>query len=164
MIRICAESFVVAAPPRTATLPYTVRRSFFLLSLSTALLGIVAACSSSEAEDGAESAEQGVASNVHVLTSRNDNARTASNAKEKVLKHATVNGQTFGRVWSRPVDGQIYAQPLYVGGVNAKNVIYVATEHNSVFAFDADDARANAPPLWQKNFGTPLSSNDTGCA
>jgi hypothetical protein len=141
-----------------------VRRSSLLVSLSAALLGIVAACSSaSEADDGAASTEQGIASNVHVLTSRNDNARTAANAKEKILKHATVNAQTFGRVWSRPVDGQIYAQPLYVGGVNGKNVVYVATEHNSVYAFDADDTRATAPPLWQKSFGTPLSSNDTGC-
>lgn len=143
---------------------HTVWRSFLLFSLSASLLGIVAACSSGgDADDGAESAEQGVASNVHVLTSRNDNARTAANAKEKILKHSTVNAASFGRVWSRPVDGQIYAQPLYVGGINGKNVVYVATEHNSVYAFDADDTRATAAPLWQKNFGTPLSSSDTGC-
>jgi outer membrane protein assembly factor BamB len=149
-IRICAELFVVARPAPGATYSYTVRRSSLLVSLSAALLGIVAACSSaSEADDGAASTEQGIASNVHVLTSRNDNARTAANAKEKILKHATVNAQTFGRVWSRPVDGQIYAQPLYVGGVNGKNVVYVATEHNSVYAFDADDTRATAPALWE---------------
>lgn len=165
LIPISAESFGVARPPPGATYSHTVRRSFLLLSLSATLLAVVAACSSTEgdADDGAESTEQGVASNVHVLTSRNDNARTATNAKEKILKHSTVNGQTFGRVWSRPVDGQIYAQPLYVGGVNGKNIVYVATEHNSVYAFDADDARGAAPPLWQKSFGTPLSSNDTGC-
>lgn len=130
------------------------------LALSASLLG---ACTSDDAGDGAESAEQGVASGVNVVTSRNDLARTGANPKEKVLKHANVNAQSFGRVWSRPVDGQIYAQPLYVGGVGGKNVVFVATEHNSVYAFDADDPRANAAPLWQKNLGPSVPSQDTGC-
>jgi hypothetical protein len=111
----------------------------------------------------AEGAEQGLASNVHVLTSRNDTARTGANAKEKVLTTSNVKATTFGRVFTRPIDGAAYAQPLYVGGVNGKNVVYVATEHNSVYAFDADDTRASAAPLWQKSFGPSLPSSDTGC-
>lgn len=142
------------------------RRSLLLSSLlvplavSASLLG---ACRSDGAADEAESSEQGVASGVHVVTSRNDLARTGHNAREKILAHGNVSAASFGRVWARPVDGQVYAQPLFVGGVDGKNVVYVATEHNSVYAFDADDTRANAPPLWKKSFGPPVPSADTGC-
>ena len=74
-----------------------------------------------------------------------------------------MNATGFGKVFTRNLDGQVYAQPLYVGGVNGKNLVYVATEHNSVYAFDADDLRATAPPVWQKNFGPSVPSADTGC-
>jgi hypothetical protein len=123
---------------------------------------VLGACAGTE-DDGAESTEEGVVSNVHVLTSRNDTNRTGANLKEKVLKTANVKTATFGKVYTRNLDGQVFAQPLYVGGVNGKNVVYVATEHNSVYAFDADNRSPNAPPLWQKNFGTPVPSQDTGC-
>ncbi len=131
------------------------------LAITTAALG---ACSSAASEDGtAEGSEQGLASNVHVLTSRFDSARTGANLKEKVLTTSNVNGATFGKLFTRNLDGQVYAQPLYVGGVNGKNVVYVATEHNSVYAFDADDMRPTAPPLWQKSFGPSVPAQDTGC-
>jgi hypothetical protein len=166
MIRISSESLQVAGRRSAATLPYTVRRSLLLPSLLAPLAvaaSLLGACSADPPGDDAESAEQGVASGVNVLTSRNDLARTGANPKEKVLTHANVNGASFGRVWSRPVDGAVYAQPLYVGGVNGKNVVYVATEHDSVYAFDADDPRANAAPLWQKNLGPSVPAQDTGC-
>lgn len=132
-----------------------------LLTTTAAL----AACSSTGSDEGvAEGSEQGLASNVHVLTSRNDTARTGANTKEKLLTTTSVSATTFGKVFTRPVDGAVFAQPLYVGGVNGKNVVFVATEHNSVYAFDADDTRATAPPLWQKNFGPSLPSSDTGCS
>jgi hypothetical protein len=131
------------------------------LAIATAALG---ACSSAASEDGAAvGSEQGLASNVHVLTSRFDSARTGANLKEKVLTTSNVNGAAFGKLFTRNLDGQVYAQPLYVGGVNGKNVVYVATEHNSVYAFDADDRRPNAPPLWQKSFGPSVPAQDTGC-
>ena len=131
------------------------------LAMMTAALG---ACSSAASDDGAaEGSEQGLASNVHVLTSRFDSARTGANLKEKVLTTSNVNGATFGKLFTRNLDGQVYAQPLYVGGVNGRNVVYVATEHNSVYAFDADDLRPNAPPLWKKSFGPSVPSQDTGC-
>jgi hypothetical protein len=124
----------------------------------------LAACSSSPSDDASVAgSEQGLASNVHVLTSRYDSARTGANLAEKVLTTSNVNGTSFGKVFTRNLDGQVYAQPLYVGGVNGKNLVYVATEHNSVYAFDADDLRVTAPPVWQKNFGPSVPSADTGC-
>lgn len=132
------------------------------LAVTTIALG---ACSSASGDDAATVAgsEQGLASSVHVLTSRYDSARTGANLAEKVLTSTNVNGTGFGKVFTRNLDGQVYAQPLYVGGVNGKNLVYVATEHNSVYAFDADDLRVTAPPVWQKNFGASVPAADTGC-
>ena len=141
------------------------RRPLLVLSMTAAAAvasSFLGACTSEEF-DGAASAEQGVASGVHVLTSRNDLNRTGANLKEKILKTSNVKAGTFGRVFSRRVDGQIYAQPLYVGGVGGRNVVYVATQHNSVFAFDADDTRPDAPPLWARNFGPSVPAQDTQC-
>jgi len=98
-----------------------------------------------------------------VTTNRYDNARSGSNLQETTLTAANVNATQFGLLFSRVVDGQIYAQPLYVGGLtmpDAKvhNVVYVATEHNTAYAFDADDAAATAP-LWSLNVGTPATNS-----
>ena len=77
------------------------------------------------------------------LTWRNDNLRTGQNPKELVLAPGTVNSSTFGKVFSCPLDGFAYAQPLYVPnfyipGSGTRNVVLVATAKDSVFAFDAD--------------------------
>ena len=78
--------------------------------------------------------------------------------EETVLTTGNVNQQQFGKLFSYPVDGQIYAQPLYVPSINiaAKgmhNVAYVATEHDTVYAFDADGSTTT--PLWQASFIDP---------
>lgn len=143
-------------------MPILRTRSLPAVGVVLSLLGAIAACTVDPQDDTA-STEQAVASNVHVLTSKNDLARTGANPKEKVLTTANVRAGSFGKVFSRDVDGQVYAQPLYVGGVAGKNVVYVATEHNSIFAFDADDTRAQAGPLWTRNFGPPVPATDTGC-
>lgn len=137
--------------------------SLGLLALTVSGLGFGLGACSTSASDNAESSEAQIASSVFVLTSRNDTNRSGANLKEKILNTSNVNTTKFGRLFSRPVDGQIWAQPLYVGGVNGKNVVYVATEHNSVYAFDADDLRPDAPPLWTRNFGAPVPSADTQC-
>lgn len=85
-----------------------------------------------------------------VLTWHNDNARTGQKLTETVLTPANVNPKTFGKLFTLNVDGKVDAQPLYVSnlalpGRGTHNVVFVATEHDSVFAFDSD---AGAK-LWQ---------------
>ena len=97
-----------------------------------------------------------------VTTNRYDNARSGVDLQETTLTTANVNPSRFGLLFSRTVDGQIYAQPLYVGGLTmpdkkVHDVVYVATEHNTLYAFDADAASATAP-LWSLNVG-PSGSN-----
>ena len=96
---------------------------------------------------------------VSVTTYHNDNSRTGQNQHESILTTANVNPTDFGRVFVRPVDGYIYAQPLYmpslsIGG-QTHNVVFVATENDSVYAFDADGASSS--PLWQVSFIDPPS-------
>jgi len=77
------------------------------------------------------------------LTWRNDNSRSGINSQELALSPSTVSSSTFGKLFSCPIDGYAYAQPLYVPnlaipGNGTHNVVFVATEKDSVFAFDAD--------------------------
>ena len=100
---------------------------------------------------------------VSVTTFHNDNARTGQNLKETTLTPANVNINTFGLLFSNAVDGQIYGQPLYMPGVaitnkGTHNVVFVATEHDSVFALDAD---SNAAPLWKASFIDPAAGITT---
>src|SRR6266850_2205756 len=92
---------------------------------------------------------------AQVTTWQYDNARTGANLHETILTPSNVNASHFGKVFSRPVEGDIYAQPLYLPGVEipgkgVHNVVYVATEHDSVYAFDADGQPSE--PLWKVSF------------
>jgi len=101
-------------------------------------------------------------SQVSVLTQHNDIGRTGANLAETILTPSTVNVNVFGKLFTRTVDGQLFAQPLYVNQVTingtTRNVVYLATENNTVYAFDADDPLASSP-LWSAHLGTPGNAN-----
>jgi hypothetical protein len=97
---------------------------------------------------------------VNILTGNGNNDRTNANLQEFQLSPATVRASAFGKLGVFPVDGQVYAQPLYVSGlsisgVGTRNVLFVSTMHNSVYAFDAD-AMSPVSVLWQVNLGTSV--------
>src|SRR5690242_13266403 len=101
---------------------------------------------------------------VDVLTAQYNLSRTSSNMHEKILNRENVNSSQFGKLFSRKVDAPFYASPLVVTnfnvpGVGLRNLVFIATLGNSVYAFDADDPNANTP-YWSVNLGTPLF---TGC-
>src|ERR1700676_3704483 len=102
----------------------------------------------------------GVFAQNNVTTQHYDIARTGANTSETILTPGNVNSTLFGKLFSHPVDGQIYAQPLYMSAITMgagtpqagtrHNVVVVATEHDGIYAFDADNITgANAAPLWQ---------------
>src|SRR5579871_831540 len=108
-----------------------------------------------------------------VLTQHNDVARTGANASETLLTTTNVNVNQFGKLFERAVDDQIYGQPLYVPNVNipnvgTRNVVYVATVNDSVYAFDAENPVATSP-LWSVSYINPAagivpgSSSDASC-
>lgn len=107
------------------------------------------------------SAEALAASGLAVVaTYHNDNARTGQNTLETVLTPSNVNAAQFGKLYSFPVNGYVYAQPLYVPqvaipGNGIHDVVIVATQHDSVYAFDADSPTPT--PLWRVNFLNPAA-------
>lgn len=113
-----------------------------------------------------------VAAQVDVLTYHNDLARTGQNVFETTLTPANVGPSTFGRLYTRPVDGFVYAQPLYVSGLaipgqGNHDVVYVATENDTVYAFDATGSPKRA--LWKRRLvvrhtgGRAVKSSEVEC-
>jgi hypothetical protein len=148
----------------------------YLLPRLLAILGLITACQSqttspspsapSDTNDTATptTIQQLAPENlISVLTNRYNVTRTGANLEEVILNQSNVNADQFGKLFSRDVVGHIYAQPLYVPNVEipdkgTHNVVYVATMHNMVYAYDADDPALN-DPLWELNLGTPFTQN-----
>lgn len=97
----------------------------------------------------------GTLGHAQVLTESYDNSRTGANLSETILNTSNVNVNQFGKLFSTPIDGSVYAMPLYVPGLvingAVHNVLYVATMNDVVYAFDADTVQA---PLWVNDFRT----------
>ncbi len=94
---------------------------------------------------------------AQIATSQYNNARTGADLNETRLNPRNVNSGTFGKLFSLPVDGDVYAQPLYLSGLQLPgqgkhDVVFVATEHDSVYAFDAAQ---KASPLWRVDLADP---------
>jgi hypothetical protein len=111
-----------------------------------------------------------VAMAQRVTTSQYDNARTGANLNETKLTPRNVNVQHFGKIFTLHVDGDVYAQPLFLGGVEIPgkgrhDVLFIATEHDSVYAFDAYGNPST--PLWQASFLkdglTTVPARDANC-
>jgi hypothetical protein len=96
-----------------------------------------------------------------MMTYHGDRFRSGLNAQERALAPSRVNSTSFKKLFNRSVDGNIYSQPLYVAnlliGTSYQNVVYVATEHDSVYGFNADGK--TTPPIWKRNFlGTNITT------
>jgi len=103
-----------------------------------------------------------------VLTYHNDLARTGANLTETALTQDNVHSATFGKLFSYSVDGYVYTQPLYVPSVtlpdrSVHNIVFVATEHDSVYAFDANnpDSSQGGGLLWKDSFIDPANGITT---
>jgi Putative binding domain, N-terminal len=108
-----------------------------------------------------------LAAQVNVLTWHNDNARSGQNLKETILTPANVKASTFGKLFTITTDGKVDAQPLYVASLEIResgfhNVLYVVTEHDSAYAFDAD----TGAQLWHVSMlgANETSSDARGCS
>lgn len=102
------------------------------------------------------------AGQVNVLTANYNTHRTSANLSEKILTTARVSSKRFGKLGVLPVDGQIYAQPLYLSGYDSgdgvkRDLLFAATMTNSVYAFDVTKGLPGTL-LWSTNLGNPLPS------
>lgn len=99
-----------------------------------------------------------------VLTYHNDDARDGAYLQEVSLTPSNVNSTQFGKLASYPVDGQVYAQPLYMPQISiaggTHDVVFVATQNNSVYAFDADATGTQTTTFWHANLGAPVTKDD----
>ena len=107
---------------------------------------------------------------LSVTTYHYDNYRTGWNANETILTRASVNSSSFGFLYSLPLNDQVDAQPLYIPAVNITagqnlgihDVVYIATESNTVYAIDAESGTVLLSPSFGKPIRSPLGCNNNG--
>jgi hypothetical protein len=111
-----------------------------------------------------------VGKGTDVVTYHYDNARSGQNLHEGILKPQLVAQATFGKIGTFPVDGKVDAQPLYLSNVNIptvgpRNILYVVTEHGTVYAFDADSIPGSPTTVWKKStlLAGETTSDDLDC-
>src|ERR1700749_2666046 len=157
----CAVSTLVREVMLMRTFPpFAVLSGLKFRWLSVAALAVAALCAFAS----------GVSAQPNILTQHYDNGRTGQNTNETILTPSNVNSTSFGKLFSYPVDGYVYGQPLYMASVPINggirhNVIFVATEGDSIYAFDADNPTGrNAVPLWHISFsnGTTVTPVPAG--
>jgi hypothetical protein len=144
-----------------------VRLSMFGAALLAAFSGLhLVSCNNNSSARQSTPPPPGT-SGTNVTTYHNDNARSGQNLSETILTPSNVNSSSFGKLFVISVDGKVDAQPLYLTEVNTPsqgthNVLYVATEHDSVYGFDADSGTL----LWQVSMlaAGETASEDHGCS
>ncbi|MGD8427370.1 MAG: hypothetical protein PVH63_07040 [Balneolaceae bacterium] len=118
--------------------------------LPAVLLLLVVACKKKNTTDDTSNPQH-----VSVLTQHNNNSRSGWNDQETKLTTENVNAEQFGKLFTLPVDDQVYAQPLVVGNLfinnSLHNVVYVATVNNTIYAYDGDTGDL----YWKNNFTAP---------
>lgn len=125
-----------------------------------------------QGQRGNEAAQRAGLATTAVTTYKGNSFRTGQYADETILTTSNVTVAQFGKRVSYPVDGYVYAQPLFMPDVTiagkTHNVVFVATQHDSVYAFDADQL-STSPALWHTSFIDPahgittVSSADVSC-
>ncbi len=133
-------------------------RAACLAALSA--VALMAACASSSSSDSPETVVS-IRLPLAVRTQRNGNIRSGLYLGPE-FDVSTINSRTFGKVGEYPVDGLIYTQPLTADNVplpsgGVKNLVFVGTSKNTMYAFDADSG--SSTPVWQTNFGTPMDNS-----
>jgi hypothetical protein len=116
------------------------------------LVCILSGCKKTETNKNNPPPFQPNTQHISVVTQHNDNTRAGLNNQELKLTTSNVNPTQFGKLFSLPVDDQVYAQPLMVGNLSIgsanHNVVFIATVNNSVYAFDGD----NGSLYWKSNY------------
>jgi hypothetical protein len=136
------------------------------IAFLAATLVTMASCGGADSTTAVQTAPTTPQSHTNVLTYHNDILRTGQNLTETILTTANVNSSSFGKLFSVPVDGKVDAQPLYVSHLNMpgqgfRSVVYAATEHDSVYAFDS----GNGTVFWRTSLldAGESPSDDRGC-
>jgi hypothetical protein len=151
--------------PKSAVVGCSVLTTIFVIAFLT--LHLASCNSSSPAKQSPPPPPPPGTTGTAVTTYHNDVARTGQNLTETILTPSNVNSSTFGKLFVINVDGRVDAQPLYLAkvsipGQGTHNVLYLATEHGSVYGFDADSGTL----LWHVSIlaAGETTSDDHGCS